>query len=1068
VAANSGCTEIWYGLNSSGSGTSITITYTASDNLAARVAEFSGIATAGALDVSAGCASTAVSPATIPSLTTTNANDLILGVYGTSVGNTYGVSTSSFSDLATVTATNDVLGASYLIVSSTGTYTSSRTLTPSFDKGFNFRKSQAYVTDGANETYVLGDLYPTTRNGVTFGWGTNIANVNRDRVATNDRRLAGVNQQTNNGTQVTFRVDLPAPGTYQIHLALGDAGFGQANQYLQILDNTTVLMTIDKRGVGTAAQQFYDATGALLTNTTWPTSEKPTTLTFASTTLNVVIGSPTSVTNSSTLAHLRIADGTSASEGAVALKAATCAAVAPATSLAAQAQSTQATIYWASTSPNVMVLEKPTTAFAGEVPTNGTTYTANVSTIGAATVRYVGPASNFTRTGLTNNTTYYYQVFAYTGSGAATCYSPAAAAAVTARPSSTTQEAWSYMLAGGSALKPPIAGNDGIFLSSNAGQMISLNSTTGLQNWTPYATTSAVQGWLIPTPLSAGGNRVFAGDQGGKVYALDSSNGAVRWQPALTGATAIQPGPSVHLRAYANSGFTTAYPATSTVNFVTEAHAAAGAVASLTYALTVPAGTDRALIVSVQLGSGCAGAAVPTVTGVTYAGVAMTQITSILGTPCGPGTTRSEQWRLVAPATGTNSVVVTLSGAAPATIHSGAMLFTGVHQTTPVRAFASASGGPASGNGGSSTVTVTSAVGDMIVNTVGQGTSITAAGQTQRFLNNVNSSNTLNNSGGSTAPGAASVVMTWTFGASDEWQTISASLQPSASAYDLLYVATKNGAGSTNNKVFALRSDTGAVVWTFNDGSAGNTWSVGEINGMPAVDYGRNRLYVTSMSTSGTGASLWIVDITTGLLVGSPGACPTANTACVNLGDIDTSPNISFDGNTLWVGNKTGSVYAISLAAAPGPSMLKWTAPLALGASNQLKGLVWEDFSTSGRLYMVVANTTAASNAVRCFLDPGIGGTPNAASACSGWGGATVTINGAQAALPNDKLYVTSWDGVTGRIQQLDFATGTPGTAFTLGDGTRQPGDISTDLGTELFVGTTEGKIFKISLPIPP
>ena len=281
-------------------------------------------------------------------------------------------------------------------------------------------------------------------------------------------------------------------------------------------------------------------------------------------------------------------------------------------------------------------------------------------------------------------------------------------------------------------------------------------------------------------------------------------------------------------------------------------------------------------------------------------------------------------------------------------------------------------------------------------------------------------------------------------------------------------MATKNGAASTNNKVFALRSDTGAVVWTFNDGSGGNNWSVGELNGMPALDYGRNRLYVTSMSTSGTGASLWIVDITTGRLVGSPGACPTANTACVNLGDIDTSPNISFDGNTLWVGNKTGSVYAISLAAAPGPSMLKWTAPLALGASNQLTGLVWEDFSTSGRLYMVVANTTAASNAVRCFLDPGIGGTPNAATACSGWGGATVGINGAQASIPLDKLYVTSWDGTTGRIQQLDFATGTLGTAFTLGDGTRQPGNASTDLGTEIFVGTTEGKIFKISLPIPP
>jgi len=661
----------------------------------------------------------------------------------------------------------------------------------------------------------------------------------------------------------------------------------------------------------------------------------------------------------------------------------TCAAVTGVSWIAAQAQSTQATVYWSSGAGSVMVIEKPTNAFvAGDYPTNGLTWGLNTA-IGpnGAFVRYLGSATTLNRSGLTNNSTYYYQVFAYTGSGAATCYSSAAASAATARPSSTTQEAWSYMLAGGSALNPPIAGNDGIFFSSNAGRMISLNSATGLQNWTPAVTTSAVQGWLVPIPLSAGGSRVFAGDQGGTLYAVDTTTGAIQWQPALTGATAIQAGPSVQVRAWSNNAFATAYPpSTSTISYVTEAHAAGGAVGSLTYALTVPAGTDRALIVSVQLGSDCAGTAVPTVSGVTYATVALTRITSILGTPCAPGTTRSEQWQLVAPATGTNNVVVTLSGATQSSIHSGALLFTGVHQTTPVRAFNSASGGPASGNGASSTVNVTSAAGDMVVNTVGQGCGITSAGQTQRFLNNVNCGTTLNNSGGSTAPGAASVTMTWTFTSADEWQTISSALQPSSSAYDLIYVATKNGAGTTNNKVFALRSDTGAVVWTFNDGSGGNNWSVGEINGMPALDYGRNRLYVTSMSTSGTGASLWIVDITTGRLVGSPGACPTANTACVNLGDIDTAANISFDGNTLWVGNKTTSVYAINLAQAPGVNMMKWTAPLNLGANNQIKGLVWEDYGTSGRLYMVVANTTATSNAVRCFLDPGIGGTPNAAN----------------------------------------------------------------------------------------
>jgi outer membrane protein assembly factor BamB len=376
--------------------------------------------------------------------------------------------------------------------------------------------------------------------------------------------------------------------------------------------------------------------------------------------------------------------------------------------------------------------------------------------------------------------------------------------------------------------------------------MISLSASTGLQQWTPAATTSALQGWLIPVPLSAGGGRVFAGDQSGEVYSVDTSNGNIAWQPTLTGTPKFQAAASVQLRAY-SSGL--------------------------------------------------------------------------------PGT-----------------------------------------------------------------------------------------------------------------------------------------------GYDLVMFATKNGAGTTNNKVFALRSDTGAIVWTFNDGGAGNNWSVGEISGMAAVDpvAGRNKLYVTSLSTSGTGASFWIVDTTTGLLVGSPGSCPTANTACVNLGDIDSSAVISVhDSATLWVGNKTGSVYAIDLTAAPGANMMKWTGPLDLGAGNQVKGIIWEDWSIPGRLYMVVANTTPANSTVRCFLDPGVAGTPNAGTACSGWSGATVTVNGAQAPMLLDKLYVSSWNGTTGQIQQINFSNGTLGTPFTVGDGTRQPGDLSTDLGSELFVGTDEGKVFKITLPLP-
>ena len=196
--------------------------------------------------------------------------------------------------------------------------------------------------------------------------------------------------------------------------------------------------------------------------------------------------------------------------------------------------------------------------------------------------------------------------------------------------------------------------------------------------------------------------------------------------------------------------------------------------ASLTYSLAIPPGAGRFLLVSVQLGSNCT-AAVPAVTGVTYSGLALTRITTIVGTPCGMTTTRSDQWQLVAPPEGAHDVVVTLAGNA-STVHSGALAFTGIDQTTPVRASAIARG-----DGTQSSVGVASQPGDLVVNTVGQGDGIGApgAGQTERFKRNASGDNTLDNSAASTAAAAGTTTtMTWAFTVTDEWQTISSALTP--------------------------------------------------------------------------------------------------------------------------------------------------------------------------------------------------------------------------------------------------------------------------------------------------
>jgi hypothetical protein len=221
-------------------------------------------------------------------------------------------------------------------------------------------------------------------------------------------------------------------------------------------------------------------------------------------------------------------------------------------------------------------------------------------------------------------------------------------------------------------------------------------------------------------------------------------------------------------------GIDAAPDAMSPPTFVASANASGGAVASLSYALAVPPGTRRFLLVSVQLGSNCT-AAVPAVLGVSYGGLALTRITTILGTPCGMTTTRSDQWQLVAPPVDTSDVVVTLAGAGN-TIHSGALAFAGIDQTTPVRATAIARGA-----GTQSAVDVTSQPGDLVVNTVGQGRGIDApgAGQTERFKRNASGGNTLDNSAASTATATGTTTtMTWVFAGTDEWQSISAVLQP--------------------------------------------------------------------------------------------------------------------------------------------------------------------------------------------------------------------------------------------------------------------------------------------------
>jgi hypothetical protein len=173
-----------------------------------------------------------------------------------------------------------------------------------FSKGWDFRATSGFVTDIAPNTYDVGDLYPTTRNGVTFGWGGAAGIDARNRNASADPRLAGIVFRSNDGNVNTWQLDLPSAGTYNINLALGDAeGGNPQNNYFQLLDNTTSKILFNP--VATGVNTFADAAGNLWTSANWPANNVAASVVFATTTLIFKNGG-TVDTASSCIAHLLV------------------------------------------------------------------------------------------------------------------------------------------------------------------------------------------------------------------------------------------------------------------------------------------------------------------------------------------------------------------------------------------------------------------------------------------------------------------------------------------------------------------------------------------------------------------------------------------------------------------------------------------------------------------------------------------------------------------------------------------------------------------------------------------
>ncbi|MBS0495873.1 MAG: tandem-95 repeat protein, partial [Proteobacteria bacterium] len=209
--------------------------------------------------------------------------------------------------------------------------------------------------------------------------------------------------------------------------------------------------------------------------------------------------------------------------------------------------------------------------------------------------------------------------------------------------------------------------------------------------------------------------------------------------------------------------------AISTGNTSSAVSASAGA-SSLTWSHTVASGSEGMLMVNVAV-KGTSGA-----TTVTYGGVSLTRLGTITN---GSGVKQtSELWYLKAPTAGTANVVVTLPASNQA-VAAGSTNFFGVDQTTPFGTYVSATG-----TGGTPTVTVASALGDIVIDAAGQHarSSVTpGTGQTQLWEQRSGTSASDISGASSTKPGAASVTMSWTSTGTGnaEWATGAVALKAS-------------------------------------------------------------------------------------------------------------------------------------------------------------------------------------------------------------------------------------------------------------------------------------------------
>lgn len=229
---------------------------------------------------------------------------------------------------------------------------------------------------------------------------------------------------------------------------------------------------------------------------------------------------------------------------------------------------------------------------------------------------------------------------------------------------------------------------------------------------------------------------------------------------------------------------------------------------TLTWSHTTGSGSEGFLLVEVCTGSG------RTVSGITYAGVALTRI-AYVETSTAQNSPSTEMWYLENPPAGTASIAVSLSSKDTCT--GSATSFFGVNQTLPFSYIVSGTGGT-----NKPTVSLASAPGELVVDSVaGQAATSGTNASGQTLLTGQFTGSGVGNVWGSASfrPGATATTMSWVLGGSSGglWSAGALSLKPSSTPVPVISGLSVDATDSAN-----MTGSSNTLSWTHVTGSGAN------------------------------------------------------------------------------------------------------------------------------------------------------------------------------------------------------------------------------------------------------